>query len=157
MTDFEMSDEDIRLGRLPDPEDPLESAFYDGVNAKRLVAWIIDAILVTFLTLILTPFTAFTALFFWPVFWLTVGFIYRVLTITMNSGTWGMQITGIELRRGDGTRFDFGTALLHTFLYSLAVAISPLQLISVIMMLVTPRNQGLHDTILGTAAIRRSL
>ena len=39
--------QDNRLGRLPDPEDPVESAYYDGVLSKRLVAWIIDGIIVT--------------------------------------------------------------------------------------------------------------
>jgi uncharacterized RDD family membrane protein YckC len=148
---------DPRLGRLPDPGDVTEAAFYDGVNSKRLLAWIIDSILITLITVLLTPFTAFTAFLFWPFFWLTIGFVYRVLTLAMGSATWGMAITGMELRRADGAKFDLGTALMHTALYSFAVAVSPLQLISVILMLVSPRNQGLGDMILGTGAIRRSL
>ena len=146
-----------RLGRLPDPKDPQEAAYYDGINAKRLLAFILDALLIFMLGIILTPFTAFTAFFFMPLFFIIVGFIYRTLTLAGGSATWGMRIMGMELRRQDGTKFDFGTAFLHTLLYSVAVAVSPLQLISVIMMLVTERKQGLHDMLLNTAPIRRSV
>ena len=80
--------------------------------------------------------------------------VYRVLTLAGGSATWGMRMTGIEIRQGNGAKLDFGTATLHTFLYTAAVMISPLQLISIIMMLVTSQKQGLHDMILGTAPIR---
>ena len=66
-------------------------------------------------------------------------------------------IAGIEFRRSDGSRFDFGTAVLHTLLYTVWVGVFPLQLVSIVLMLVTPQKQGLHDLILSTAAIRRSL
>jgi uncharacterized RDD family membrane protein YckC len=104
----------------------------------------------------LIPFTAFTAVFFLPFFFLVVGFAYRVLTIAGGSATLGMRIAGVELRRADSSHFDFSTAFLHTLIYTVSVGVFPLQLISVILMLVTPQKQGLHDMILSTAAIRRS-
>ena len=51
---------------LPDPM--TEAAFYDGVAVKRALAFLVDAALILGLGLIVLPFTAFTALFFFPVF-----------------------------------------------------------------------------------------
>lgn len=148
---------DDQFGRLPDPHDHFEGTFYKGINSRRFFAWIIDVILIGILGTILIPFTAFTALFILPFFFLVVGFAYRVFTLTGNSATWGMRMTGMEIRQEDGNRLDFGAALMHTFLYSVAVALAPLQLISVIMMLVTDRKQGLGDMMMGTAPLRTSL
>ena len=52
-------------------------------------------------------------------------------------------------------RLDAATALLHTAGYATCVALFPAQLVSVALMLVTPRRQGLVDLVLGTAALRR--
>ena len=145
---------DDRYGRLPDPDDRTEAGYYRGVNTRRLLAWVVDAFLILIIGSFLIPFTVFTAFLFLPVFFLIVGFVYRVLTLTTGSATLGMRIMGIEMRHIDGTKLEFKTAFWHTLLYSIAIAVSPLQLISVIMMLVTDHKQGLHDMILGTAPIR---
>lgn len=138
---------------LPDPVS--EPQFYAGVNAKRLGAWIFDALFITILCLIVLPFTAFTGLFFFPLLWLVTGFLYRWATIANGSATWGMRLMSIELREADGLRLSGTTALLHTAGYSLSVAMAPLQLISVIVMVAMGRGQGLTDLVLGTAMINR--
>ena len=148
--------EDHRIGRLPDPDDRDEAAYYDGVNAKRLVAWIIDTIIIGIIGTLLIPFTAFLAIFVAPVFYGLVGFFYYTLTMSGSSATWGMRLTGIEIRQADGSGMDFSTSAMHSILYYIAVAIFPLQLVSVVLMLASPRKQGLPDMILGTAPIRRS-
>jgi len=138
---------------LPDPVS--EPQFYSGVNAKRLVAWLFDAVFITLICLLLVPFTAFTAVFFFPLLWLVTGFFYRWTTLAGGSATWGMRMMSIELREADGLRLSGGTALVHTLSYSLSVAVAPLQLISVIIMVALGRGQGLTDLILGTAMINR--
>jgi hypothetical protein len=62
----------------------------------------------------------------------------------------------VEMRDGYGRRFDGGTAFLHTLGYSISLAFPVLQIISVIMMVMGPRAQGLTDNVLGTVAINRS-
>jgi hypothetical protein len=141
--------------RLPDPA--TQARFYDGVNGKRAVAWVLDVALIAILAAVIVPFTAFTALLVWPVFMLVIGFLYRWATIAMGSATWGMALTGIELRAPDGLRLTGQTAFLHTLGYTLSVAMAPAQLISVILMLALGRGQGLTDLALGTAAINRPL
>jgi uncharacterized RDD family membrane protein YckC len=142
----------MHLG-LPDPV--TKPQFYTGVLAKRAAAWVFDVVLVGILCVIIVPFTVFTALLFFPFLMLVVGFIYRWFTIASKSSTWGMRLMGIELRDHDGLRLDSQSALMHTAGYSFSMAMAPLQLVSVLMMLLSERKQGLTDHLLGTTAINK--
>jgi uncharacterized RDD family membrane protein YckC len=126
---------------------------YDGVTIKRGIAWIFDVVLIAMLCALVLPFTAFTGIFFFPALMLFVGFIYRWFTLAGGSSTWGMRMMGIRFRDHDGAPLGSGLALAHTFGYTVSVAVAPLQLISVILMLATPRGQGLSDLVLGTEAV----
>nr|WP_156788562.1 RDD family protein [Roseobacter sp. CCS2] len=126
---------------------------YDGVTIKRGLAWVFDVVMIAMLCALVLPFTAFTGIFFFPALMLFVGFIYRWFTLAGGSSTWGMRMMGIRFRDHQGASLSSGLALAHTFGYTISVAIAPLQLISVILMLTTPRGQGLSDLILGTEAI----
>ncbi len=63
------------LWGLPDPAAKPE--FYADVPTKRAIAWVFDTLLIALITAIIVPFTAFTALFFLPVLYMTVGLAYR--------------------------------------------------------------------------------
>ena len=138
---------------LPDPR--TDAAFYDRVATKRALAWVADVTLVLIVSLVIVPFTAFTAIFFFPLLMMAVGFVYRWFTIAGGSATWGMRLMGIELRDHTGARLNGTTALLHTLGYAVSVVTFPLQLISAGMMATTPRGQGVSDYLLGTTAINR--
>jgi uncharacterized RDD family membrane protein YckC len=138
---------------LPDPSRDL--AFYQGVNTKRALAWLIDVVLIAVIAALIVPFTAFTALFFFPVLMLVAGFLYRWATLAGGSATWGMRMMGVELRERDGGRLTGASAFWHTAGYSLSVAVFPAQIVSCLMMLLLGRGQGLTDVILGTAMINR--
>lgn len=138
---------------LPNPNTKPE--FYQGVPLKRALAWVIDVIFIAIVCTLILPFTAFTGIFFFPFLMLVVGFLYRWFTLSAGSATWGMRIMAIELRDHDGLRLQSGTALGHTLGYTVSVAMAPAQLISVILMLVTARGQGLTDHLLGTSAINK--
>jgi uncharacterized RDD family membrane protein YckC len=141
------------LTALPDPE--VDAEFYAGVPFKRALAWAVDATLILIAAVLIVPFTAFIALFFFPVLIVMVGFTYRWFTIASGSATLGMRLMGIELRDHTGARLNGTLALLHTLGYTMSVVTLPLQLISMGMMALTPRGQGLSDTLLGTTAINR--
>ncbi len=138
---------------LADPH--TQPQFYSGVTVKRLLAWIIDTIIIVILCAIVVPFTAFTGLFFLPLLFLVLGFVYRVVTIANGSATWGMRVMAIELRASDGGRMDSALAFWHTAGYTFSCAVAPLQLISVVLMLVSARGQGLTDHAIGTAMLNR--
>jgi uncharacterized RDD family membrane protein YckC len=138
---------------LPDPE--YDAAFYDGVPAKRLFAWIIDVIVIATISLVLGLLTLTVLLWVWPILYFTVSFLYRSATIGAGSATLGMRLMNIELRNGLGQRLSGGEAMVHTGLYLVLSASLILQLVSIGLIAGSRRHQGLHDHILGSAAINR--
>lgn len=139
--------------QLPDPV--TQPQFYRDVATKRLLAWGVDAIIIGLISLLIVPFTAFVALFFILALMSVVGFVYRVITLTTGSATWGMRAMAIEFRDASGAQFDLGQAFLHTVGYTLSWTIAPLQLISIVLMATSNRGQGLTDMVMGTAALNR--
>ncbi len=142
-----------RLSAHPDPD--IAPEFYADVPVKRLLAWVVDVLIVAVLCVLILPFTAFTGLFFFPGLMLVVGYIYRIATMTGRSATWGMRLMALEFRDSAGRRFDLGTAFLHVTGYTISIAFPLLQLVSIVLMLTTARKQGLTDMIIGSAALNR--
>lgn len=138
---------------LPDPVSQPE--FYADVPTKRLIAFVVDSLVIVLICLAILPFTAFTGIFFFPVLTMLVGFAYRVVTLARASATWGMRLTAIEFRAADGARFDLGLAFAHTLGFTISLALPILQIASVVLMLTGPRAQGLSDLVLGSVAINR--
>ncbi len=142
------------LWGLPDPQ--YQAEFYEDVPLKRALAWLIDTVIVFALTFLAVVFTVGIGLFFVAFLFMVIGFAYRVITITNSGATIGMRLVAIELRTHRGTRPGLATATLHTLGYSIAFSMVLLQLVSIILMLTTPRGQGLHDMVLGTAMVNRA-
>ncbi|GFE66886.1 RDD family protein [Litoreibacter roseus] len=138
---------------LPDPV--AQPEFYVGVTFKRFLAWIVDVILIGTLSAIVATLPLFIGWFFFPIIYLGIAVVYRVTTISARSATLGMRLFNIELRDHQGARLDGGTAALHTIGYLVASAFFLPQMISLLMMLLGGRGQGLHDLLIGTAAINR--
>lgn len=139
---------------LPDPVTQPE--FYADVPFKRLVAWLVDTLIIVVICLLILPFTAFTGLFFFPAMVLVVGFAYRVVTLANRSATWGMRLIALEFRDSAGERFGAGMAVAHTLGTTISFAMPLLQVGSIVMMLVSARRQGLSDHLLGTVALNRA-
>lgn len=149
MTQFQTT----RDWHTPDPSTQPE--FYADVPLKRLLAWIIDSIIIALMSVIALIFTAFTGVFFFPVLMLLTGFAYRIITLSRGSATWGMRVMAIEFQTWRGERLDLPTATLHTLGYTVSVAFVMPQVISVVLMLTGARAQGLSDHLLGTVVINR--
>lgn len=139
---------------LPAPE--THPDLYADTVSKRFFAWVIDVVLVAIVTAAVLPFTAFIGLFFLPLLYAALSFLYRWWSLSARSATPGMRMTSIELRSRDGSRLDTATAFLHTAGYFVSIAVFPLQLVSIVLMLMSGRKQGLTDHVLGTVAINRT-
>lgn len=139
---------------LPDPH--YQAEFYADIPTKRFVAWLFDAVIVLLLCLLVLPFTAFVGLFFFPLLWLTVSFLYRWVTLSGRSATLGMRLVAIEFRDAHGARFDAGTAFLHTLIYTIAMGTFVLQALSVALILMSVRRQSLADHLIGSVALNRA-
>jgi uncharacterized RDD family membrane protein YckC len=138
---------------LPDPD--YDHAFYDGVPAKRLFAWVVDVFLVTSTTFLLGLFTLSLLWWIWPLVYVTVDVIYRAGSIAQGSATLGMRLMNLELRGPSGAPLSRGEAVLHTLAYMVATAFILVQIVSIAMMALGSRHQGLHDLLIGSAAINR--
>lgn len=139
---------------LPSPYQ--HSELYADVPFKRFAAFVIDSILIFLITIMLIPLTAFTALFYFGFLGLVVSLIYRIVSLANKSSTPGMRLMAIEFRTHQGERFDLGTAVVHTLLFTVFMSMILPQLVSIILILTSGRAQGLHDFILGTAANNRT-
>ncbi|RFP88293.1 RDD family protein [Rhodobacteraceae bacterium 63075] len=137
----------------PDPF--YQPEFYADVPVKRLLAWIIDTVIIVVLVLLALPFTAFTGIFFLPVLFLGISFAYRVVMIANGSATLGMRLVAIEFLDRRGRRFGASEAFAHTLGYTLSWTFPIAQFISVIFMASQERGQGLTDMVMGSVAINR--
>lgn len=144
---------DQDMSGLPDPV--LDPQFYAGVPFKRLIAWIIDAVIVgaLWMALVIGTLGMFFAFMFLGL--LAVNFAYRVFMLDRYSATLGMMAVGIELRNGRGDRLDRTQAVWHVTLFLGLMVFFLINIISMIVMLMNERGQGLHDMVLGTTAINR--
>lgn len=138
---------------LPDPV--RHAAFYQGVAARRAVAWVIDSLITGLVAVMILPFTAFLAILIFPLLFAALNLAYRCSTLANGSATPGMWLMGIEFRRADGRRFDASTAVLHTLGTMFTWTTMLPQVASAALMAAHPRGQGLTDLVLGTVAIRR--
>ncbi len=147
------------MSGLPDPA--REPQFYEGVAMRRFFAWIVDLVLILAigvpLALAFGLATLGLGFALFPIIVAGFGFFYRVATIAQGSATWGMRFAGLELRRGDGSRFDLMTAILHTAIYTVAFTSVVLQILSCLTIMFSRYRQGLNDLVLGTTAINRPI
>ena len=151
------------LGALPTKPETLmafadpdtHSELYTSVQSKRLVAFIVDSAAIIALSLLAVVMTAFIGAFFLPLLIALIGFAYRTVFIARNSATPGMALMAIEFRDLRGRKLDRTTALLHTLGFMICWALFPLQIVSMVLMLISHRGQGLPDHFLGTVAINR--
>ena len=137
----------------PDPQ--TSPQFYDGIAAKRLLAWVVDMVLILLICLVIVLLTALTGLFVFPLLMLVVGFFYRWSTLAGGSATFGMRLMAMELRDARDRPLDGGLALMHTIGYTVSVAFPLLQVISIVLMMNSERRQGLTDMVLGTVPMNK--
>jgi uncharacterized RDD family membrane protein YckC len=133
---------------------------YDGVRTRRVLAVIIDYLIVGLLTI---PF----AILVFVLGVLTLGLGWMLFSILAPAvaivyiwntlggpaqATLGMRMMGIRLDRLDGRPIDGLTAVVHSVLFWAAnVILTPLVLL---VSLFADRKRTLHDLLLGTVVTR---
>jgi len=146
-----MTHSDTAFWGLPDPD--TQSEFYADVPVKRAIAWVVDVLIVYATVVLISLLTFGIGFIFFAFLTLTIGFVYRTVSLANRSATIGMRLASVELRRANGERFDLLTAALHTLGYYVSMAFILAQMASIVLMLTSSRAQGLSDHVLGTAAI----
>lgn len=150
-------DGEVLTGRLDDVR------AYDGVRTRRVLAFVLDYIIVG---LLIIPFAILVALLGlltfgagWSLFSVLTPLVAAVYVWNTLGGprqaTVGMRTMGIRLDRLDGRPVDGLTAVVHTVLFWAGnVLLTPLVLV---VSLFAERKRTLHDLLLGTVVTRSDI
>jgi uncharacterized RDD family membrane protein YckC len=139
-----------------------EPDLYDGILAKRVVGFFIDAFLIVVLMIpaalmvfVLGFVTLFVAWLLFPVLFAIVALTYLALTLGgPRSATVGQRFAGVEFRTWSGQRMFPLLAVMHGLAFWFSVGLlTPLILL---VGLLTYRKQLLHDLLLGVVALNAS-
>ena len=139
------------------PQDRPE--LFDGILSKRIVAFVIDAVIIValmvpaaLLVAVLGFVTLGLAWFLYPALFALVALGYYAFTLGgRNSATPGMRVVGIEMRTWSGQRLFALLAIMHAVLFWFSCGLlTPLILL---VGLFTERRQMLHDLLLGVVAV----
>jgi uncharacterized RDD family membrane protein YckC len=142
------------------PERLDDARAYDGVRRRRVIAFLLDCVIVGLLWVPAAVLVGIIGLVTFGFGWLLYGILFPALAliyvaITMGGprqATIGMRMTRIRLDRFDGQPVDGLFAILHSLLFwGLNVVLSPLILLA---SLVLDRKRTVHDLLLGTAVTR---
>ncbi|VFU08930.1 RDD family protein [Methylocella tundrae] len=134
----------------------LPPAAFSGVLFRRIMAFILDFILVSIFSVAIWFALAFltlglTVLILPPIFPF-VAFFYNGLTVSgAQMATPGMRAMDLELRLIDGQRVPFLIAAAHAVLFYLSTMFPPIFLVA----LVTDGKRCLHDILAGVIITRR--
>jgi uncharacterized RDD family membrane protein YckC len=150
----------------PHAYDPVtQPELFDGVLARRVVAFLIDVILITIPLVLAAMFIfAFGIVTFglgWALYWLmppaTVIWAIVYFGVTLGSpasATIGMRVMDLEMRTWYGTPAYFVLGAVHAIAFWISVsALSPFILL---VCFFNERRRLLHDIVLGTVVINNA-
>ena len=138
---------------LPDPIDQPE--FFAGVPFKRFVAWMLDLVAISIIAAILATLPFLLGWFVIGFIFLAVQLVYCISSISRHSATPGMRLMNIELRSKDGGPLEGSEVALHTVTFLISMMFVIPQLITIALIALSPKGQGLHDMLLGTIVINK--
>ena len=147
-------DGDILQTRLDDAH------AYDGVRTRRVLAFLIDYLIVGLLLIPFAILVFFIGLLTLGIGWALFGVLAPAVALIYvwntlggpNQATTGMQLMGIRLDRLNGDPIDGMTAVVHSVLFWAGnVILTPLILL---VTLFADRKRALHDLLLGTVVTR---
>ena len=133
---------------------------FDGVIFKRVIAFLIDAIIISVLTVVAYVVVALLGILTLGLAWLLFGLVfpavglgYNAVTIGgKNSATLGQRMMGLEVRMWFGGKVSPLVAAFHALLFWFSLVVfCPILLWA----LFDPRKRCLHDILAGVLFINR--
>jgi uncharacterized RDD family membrane protein YckC len=152
----------MSLDQNPTIAAPDDWRAYSGVLSRRVLAFIVDYMIVLLLCIpaavvvfFLGIITLGLGFMLYPALFVIVALLYFGLTLGgASQASPGMRMAGIAVARVDGKRMDFLTAMVHTVLFWLINSIlTPLILLAGLFI---ERSRLVHDLLLGTVVVRTS-
>jgi len=134
----------------------LPAEAFAGVRTRRILALILDLVLVSILSFLiwlgLTVVTLGLSLLILPPLFPLVAFFYNGLTVSgWRMATPGMRAMDLEMRLTDGARVPFLNAAVHAVLFYVSTMFPPIFLVS----LLSANKRCLHDMLADVIVTRR--
>ncbi|SFK54359.1 RDD family protein [Methylocapsa palsarum] len=128
----------------------------EGVRTRRMIALLLDLVLVSILSFAawfgLAVLTLGLSIMILPPLFPLIAFFYNGLTISgWRMATPGMQTMDLEMRLTDGRRTPFLNAAAHAVLFYISSLFPPVFLVS----LVNDSKRCVHDILAGVIITRR--
>lgn len=133
---------------------------YEGVLSRRIMAFIIDYMLVALMTIPFAILIFVLGIVTLGLAWALFSVLFPAVALTYvwntlggpNQATVGMRIMDIRLDRLDGQPIDGLVAVVHTVLFWAGnVLLTPLVLLATLFL---DRKRTVHDLLLGTVVTR---
>lgn len=137
-----------------------DARLYDGVRTRRMMAFLVDFVMVTLLSIPVFLLVLVLGLITLGLGWMLIGGIWPIVALIYiwntlggrNQATVGMNVAGIRLERLDGGAIDGMLAVVHSVLFwSFNAVLTPFILL---VSLFADRKRLLHDLLLGTVVVR---
>lgn len=137
-----------------------DARLYDGVRTRRVVAVMIDYLIVALLTIPVAILVFFLGILTLGLGWALFSVLVPIVALTYvwftlgstDQATTGMKTMGVRLERLDGRPVDGMLAIVHSVLFWAGnVILTPLVLL---VSLFADRKRTLHDLLLGTVVTR---
>ena len=145
---------------LPDPS--TAPALFDGVLLRRSIAFVIDTLILGFMTVMMLLIAGIAGFLTFGLAWVALpivvplailGYYAATLGSSMRA-TVGMSLMDIVLVPARGYPLDGWKILIHPIVFWITVWVAwP---ISLFVALITPRQQMVQDLVTGTLMLRRS-
>lgn len=133
---------------------------YEGVRTRRVIAVMIDYLIVALLTIPVAILVFFLGILTLGLGWMLFSVLVPAVAVlyiwntlgSADQATTGMKLMGVRLDRLDGRPIDGMTAVVHSVLFWAGnVILTPLVLL---VTLFSDRKRTLHDLLLGTEVTR---
>ncbi|MEO7221518.1 MAG: RDD family protein [Devosia sp.] len=145
---------------LPDPRTAPQ--LFDGVLMRRVFAFVVDTIILGFISMIILLVGTIAGFLTFGLAWLSLPIVIPVAILgyyaaTLGSpmrATVGMSVMDIVLVPARGYPLDGWKILIHPLVFWITVWVAwP---VSLVVALFTPRQQMVQDLVTGTLMLRRS-
>jgi len=145
---------------LPDPSTAPQ--LFDGVLQRRVLAFFMDTVILAFIATVILFVGAIAGIFTLGLAWLALPFViplailgYYAMTLgSPMRATVGMSTMDIVLVPARGYPLDGWKILIHPLVFWITVWVAwP---VSLVVALLTPRQQMVQDLVTGTLMLRRS-
>ena len=145
---------------LPDPATAPE--LFEGVLTRRVIAFFIDMVIIFVVTMVIATVGLVLGFFTLGLGWVALPVIIPLAILTYYAATLGspmratvgMNLMDLVLTPTRGAPLDGWKILIHPLVFWITVGLAwP---ISLVVALLTPRREMVHDLIAGTLMVRRS-